>query len=210
MEDVNVIKEYSSSVADEFVETICVEEGRVWNLARHNERMNRTRRAFWGDDVSEIRLESWIHPEEYQDRTRCRVVYGEHIIKVEYFRYQMREVHSLKLVACDEADYQYKSSDRSQLNMLYEQRGKADDVLIVRNGLLTDTSIANVALFDGSEWYTPAYPLLKGTCRQLLLDEQKIRERDIAVTELECYTHIALFNAMIPFGKLVLETKFIK
>ena len=194
---------------NEFVETIRVEEGRAWNLVRHNERMNRTRRAFWGDNVDNLRLENWIHPEDYQERMRCRVVYGMNIVKVEYFRYQMRNVNSLKLVTCDEADYSYKYADRSLLNTLYEQRGEADDVLIVRNGLLTDTSIANVALFDGSDWYTPVCPLLKGTCRQQLLDERKVRERDIKVEDILKYSDIALFNAMIPFGELVFKTKFI-
>ena len=37
-----------------------------------------------------------------------------------------------------------------------------DEILITRNGLLTDTSIANIALFNGKEWHTPKHPLLKG------------------------------------------------
>ena len=49
------------------------------------------------------------------------------------------------MVDCDEADYRYKSADRSLLDRLFALRGAADDVLIVRRGLITDTSIANVA-----------------------------------------------------------------
>ena len=194
---------------NEFVETICLENGQAWNLQRHNERMNRTRRAFWGNAVRTLKLEDWIRPEAFDACTRCRVVYGENILKVEYFPYRMREVKSLKLVVCDEADYSYKHADRSLLDRLFAEREEADDVLIVRKGLLTDTSIANIALFDGLNWYTPEHPLLKGTRRQTLLDENLVIERDIKADDIHNYLKIRLFNAMIPFGKIEFTTETI-
>lgn len=71
----------------------------------------------------------------------------------------------------DTIDYRYKSTDRKELEALYALRGNQDDVLIVRNNLLTDTSIANVALEKEGVWYTPRTPLLKGTKRALLLEQ---------------------------------------
>ena len=79
------------------------------------------------------------------------------------------------------------------------------DVLIVRNNLLTDTSIANVALEKEGVWYTPRTPLLKGTKRALLLEQGVLTECDIPSDEISSYSHIALFNAMIDFQSLVLE-----
>lgn len=76
--------------------------------------------------------------------------------------------------------------------------------LIVRNGLLTDTSIANIALWNGLHWYTPAHPLLKGTHRARLLDEGILTERDIPVEEIKQYQKICLFNAMLHFGEMEL------
>ena len=200
----------SNEIQDEFVETIRVEQGRAWNLEYHNERMNRTRRAFWGNNVEELHLEDWLHPETYTERTRCRVVYGRNICQVEYFPYQMRLVRNLKLVTCDEAQYVYKSTDRSQLNSLYDLRGEADEILIVRNGRLTDTSIANIALYDGKQWCTPTFPLLKGTQRARLLHEGCIVEKDILVFDIGQYQKIRLFNAMIPFGIIELDTVMIE
>ena len=84
-------------------------------------------------------------------------------------------------------------------------RGNQDDVLIVRNNLLTDTSIANVALEKEGVWYTPRTPLLKGTKRALLLEQGVLTECDIPSDEISSYSHIALFNAMIDFQSLVLE-----
>ena len=86
----------------------------------------------------------------------------------------------------------------SELNKLYEKCQDADDILIVKKGYLTDTSIANIALFDG-EWKTPKYPLLKGTTRQRLLDNGKIHEDDIKVQDIGRFSKVALLNAMIDF-----------
>ena len=92
----------------------------------------------------------------------------------------MRPVHSLQLVYSDDIDYTYKSTDREALNRLFACRGERDDILIVRRGLLTDTSIANIALFDGKDWFTPKLPLLRGTCRTALIDNGIIKRKKIS------------------------------
>ncbi|MDQ1268165.1 MAG: 4-amino-4-deoxychorismate lyase, partial [Campylobacterota bacterium] len=82
---------------------------------------------------------------------------------------------------------------------LYAQRGECDDVLIVKNSLISDTTIANIAFFDSRRWVTPRAPLLKGTTRERLLRDGKIFEADIAINDLEKFSHVALMNAMIDF-----------
>ena len=72
------------------------------------------------------------------------------------------------------------------------------------NGLLTDTSIANIALWDGRQWHTPARPLLKGTRRAELLDNGILTEHDIPVEKIWTYRKIRLFNAMLHFGEIEL------
>ena len=91
-----------------------------------------------------------------------------------------------------------------QLDSLFTRRGEADDILIVRNGLLTDTSIANIALWDGRQWHTPTRPLLKGTRRAELLDNGILTEHDIPVEKIWTYRKIRLFNAMLHFGEIEL------
>ena len=73
-----------------------------------------------------------------------------------------------------------------------------------KDGYLTDTSIANIALYDGHTWFTPAHPLLRGTKRAELLNKQFIVEKDIAQVHLNDYSHIMLFNAMIDWERIVL------
>lgn len=191
-----------------FIETIRIEEGKAWNLSCHNARMNATRRHFFGE-VPALELSNYIHTEEKR-RTRCRVTYAKDILCVEYFPYRMRPVQNLKLIQADHVDYTYKYADRSALDALFLQRGIADDVLISRNGLLTDTTIANIALWNGKEWHTPSSPLLKGTKRSELIHQGILVEKDIKVSELGAYQRICLFNAMLHFGEVELSIEHIK
>ena len=174
------------------METIRIEKGRIHNLPYHNARMNRTRRELFGAR-EEIDLAGYIHPGPHQERTKCRVEYTREVLKVEYVPYRMRPVHSLRLVTCDEIDYSYKSTDRQCLNDLFAQRAGHDDILIIRDGLLTDTSICNVALWNGASWITPARPLLCGTMRAYLLDKGLVQAGDIPVEDLPTLRHLGSY-----------------
>ncbi len=130
---------------------------------------------------------------------KCRIVYDKNILDVSYSLYKKREIKSLRLVYNDNIEYSQKSASREELNKLFSLRQDADDVLIVKNKLISDTTIANVAFLKNGIWFTPSKPLLNGTTRQRLLDEKKIQEADIRVDDLKLYTKIALLNAMIDF-----------
>jgi 4-amino-4-deoxychorismate lyase len=126
---------------------------------------------------------------------------------VTYHEYKKREISSLKLVYCDDISYRFKSTCRDRLSELYALRDECDDVLIVKNSLITDTSIANIAFFDSIRWVTPASPLLKGTTREKLLREGKIFEENIHVDDLERFSKVALMNAMIDFDIITKNAK---
>lgn len=150
-----------------------------------------------------LRLEQCICAAGYHDRTRCRIVYDREILQVDYIPYRLRPVASLRLVeVSSDADYHLKYADRSVLNAWFERRDGADDILAVRDGLITDTSIANIALWDGVQWHTPRHPLLRGTHRQFLIDSGAMVEREIKADELSWYAKVRLFNAMIHFGEI--------
>ncbi len=187
-----------------FIETIRIENGRIYNLPYHNRRMNETRRDVLHQTGS-LDLDECIRPGNYRERTKCRVEYDKDILKVESAAYHIRPVSSLRLVTGDEAAYRYKSTDRSVLNRLFALREAEDDVLIVRGGLLTDTSICNLALWNGQQWVTPSVPLLAGTKRASLLDQGKNVTGDIRPEDLPGYSRIRLFNAMIEFGEIDLS-----
>lgn len=187
----------------QFIETIQINNGCICNLNYHTERFNNTRKAFW-NDCAKIDLADFIHNYPSSGKIKCRIVYAQDIEEITYSSYVLREVNSLKLITNDEIDYQYKTVDRNLINMLFQQKEDADDIVIVRNGYLTDTSIANIALYDGMHWYTPSHPLLKGTKREELLRKGVLIEREIHVSELLSYSKICIFNAMINFGDICL------
>lgn len=136
------------------------------------------------------------------DFYKARVVYGEQGVEtVEYAPYSMRNINSLQVVEDDTITYDYKSTDRSRLNALFEKKGSSDDIIIVKHGLLTDTSFTNLAIYDGKQWLTPKHPLLPGTKRAALLDKAIIREADITLENLRKADRVSLFNAMIEFGE---------
>ena len=190
-----------------FIETICINDGVIENLSAHNERMNNTIRVHYGSSAMPVSLEDFITAEGCKGRTRCRVEYTSAVEKVEYFPYSIREVKSLQLVNDDMAEYSFKYADRSVLDRNFSLRDNADDVVIVRSGMLTDTSIANIALYKEGKWFTPKYPLSKGTRRARLLTEGIIEEDIIMADSLHKYEKIRLFNAMISFGEVEMDIK---
>ena len=80
------------------------------------------------------------------------------------------------------------------------RKGNCDDVLLVQRGHVTDTSYANVALFDGSNWYTPAWPLLRGTRREKLIENGTLKASVIRERDLHNFQTLRLVNAMLPWG----------
>jgi 4-amino-4-deoxychorismate lyase len=93
-------------------------------------------------------------------------------------------------------DYRFKYTNRERLNLLFEQRGNCDDILIVKNGFITDSFIANVVFFDGRKWWTPDTPLLPGTQRARLIHEKKISVCPVTPDDLPKYEKAGLINAM--------------
>ncbi|NTW25283.1 MAG: hypothetical protein HGA37_11315 [Lentimicrobium sp.] len=178
-------------------ESVSIRNGIAENLPWHQERIENSFRVLF-DKGAEFRLADIIRiPLEYRHgHFRCRVDYDQGSIEVNFTPYEFKEIRSLQLVVDNQLDYSHKYSDRHLLDMLYQARNGCDDVLIVKNGLITDTSFANIVLWDGHRWVTPDQPLLPGTCRARLLDNGLISEAVITDKELSRYKEVKLINAM--------------
>ena len=183
-----------------FFETIALVDGKPRHLDYHNRRYHRTMELNFGADPQFDLSDCMPAPESVGwPLARCRVDYGERIKSVACFEYAPRRLKRFKLVIADEADYSFKSADRKQLDDLYAERGKADEIIIVRDGKLTDTSIANIALLIKGSWLTPAAPLLQGTTRERLLEEKLLVRADITPDDLAKCQGFAVCNAMVGF-----------
>jgi len=178
------------------LETIKCDEGKVFNLAYHQARCDTSRKTLLKTSTS-LDLSSVINPPP-KGLYRCRVVYAVNIISIEYLPYIAKQVHTLKIVTSN-LNYAFKYANRDSLNILSNQHSDYDDILIEKNGLITDTSIANIAFYAEGQWFTPKVPILKGTMREKLLHEKFLTEKDIRREDINQYTQVALMNAMIGF-----------
>ncbi len=191
-------KDMTGPEAMTFSEAIKVRDGVFYNLAGHQARASRTARHFFGHDIALDLMPEIIPSALRTGLVKCRVVYGGHGIEsVEFTPYTFRTIRTVAIIHDDTIDYTYKSTDRSRLNALLAASG-CDEIIIVKNGLVTDTSAANIVLEDASgALFTPSTPLLAGTKREHLLREGVISEREIRQADLQTAARIRLINAMI-------------
>ncbi len=176
----------------QYFETIKCNDFEIFNLEYHEKRVAKT-------VAMNLNLSEYIYAPSNK-LLRCKFIYDENgVIDIDYFPYDKREVKKFKIVFDDKIEYSKKYLNREYLDNLFEKRDGADEIIIVKNGLVTDTSIANIAIFDGNIWISPKTPLLKGTTRARLLEKKEIFEKDITLEMLKSSKKIALMNAMIDF-----------
>ena len=182
----------------DFIETIKALDGKAFHIEYHQKRYESVLNSF--GIINKKSLEEFIKPPK-EGLYRCRLKYSlsNENIEVTYHKYEKRNVETLKIVYDNNIEYSKKYSNRDDLDRLYALKDGCDDILIVKNNLVTDTSIANIAFYDNNIWKTPKKPLLKGTTRDRLIDEGKIVEADIGVENLNNFSKVALLNAMIDF-----------
>jgi 4-amino-4-deoxychorismate lyase len=184
----------------QLLETIKIKRNQLQQLIYHNHRVNYSRSALFqfGDtwDLKEIIKLPVLNPEITY---RCRFLYSTVVEQVEFIPYAPRIIQKLFLVCADELAYNFKFANRSALENLKEKHATENnsDILIVKNGLVTDVSYANIAFYDGTRWYTPDSPLLKGTKRALYLERGILTEKKITPADLPKYQKARLINAMI-------------
>jgi 4-amino-4-deoxychorismate lyase len=173
-------------------------------LPYHIRRMQRSQLHFWNifsnQNLQKIILDTFTSQNTTSllatEIVRCRVLYDMKIQQIEFFPYEVQILDSLELIEATDLNYALKFANRDELNSL-KNNSEASDVLIVKNGLITDISYANVAFFNGNQWLTPKTPLLKGTKRQQFIEQGKIIETDIKITDLQHFNAIKTFNAMM-------------
>lgn len=186
----------------QLVESVRIEKRKFRLIEFHNQRLNRAMQHLFGAK-EKIQLEEiiTIPPDLTDGRYKCRVTFSPEAINVNILAYVQREIKTLKVVHDDEIEYSFKSEDRQQLDAAYEKRVGCDDIIIIKNGFVTDSWAANILLFDGSDWFTPDTPLLEGVQREYLLSQKRIKTKRVMVTDLPSFQKIRLVNAMIDFER---------
>jgi 4-amino-4-deoxychorismate lyase len=186
-----------------FIEAIKCKNGQLYNTEYHTARFNLTMKENYSNN-SHVDLDKLIKiPAKCNEGLfKCRIIYSDQIHNIEFLPYQPQKINSLKLVEDNGIEYSYKFADRKRLNELFEKRGSADDILIVKNGCITDSYFANSVFSDGQKWWTPDTPLLPGTKRASLIDAKRIFVTRIALHDLKKFKYVGLINAMLDLDNM--------
>ena len=179
------------------VETIKVLNGKIYNLQYHQKRLEFSFDEYFNKKPVFLLQNVITIPENFSEGlVKLRFLYNKNDFNLDFSNYTQPRINTLKVIEDNEITYSLKFTDRSQINRLLNQKGVCDDILIVKNDFITDTSIANIVFYEDKEWVTPARPLLKGTCRDKLLKDGKIREETIKLNDLYKFKYFGLINAM--------------
>ncbi len=181
-------------------ETIYLENGVIRNIDYHQRRIEKSGLELFGmKPLLDLNLQIFGSLRNEKGKFRIRISYNDKSYHFQVFEYFGRDIRSLKLVYNNNIEYPHKFEDRSQLEELTKQKEECDDILIVKNGFITDTSFSNIVFCDGQDWFTPNTPLLQGTARAYLLDNGIIKEKTIQPHNLSQYQSFKLINAIRHF-----------
>ena len=182
----------------QFIETISIKNKEMQNSWYHQQRINKTLLHFQANFC--LDLSTIIIPIELDESLyKCRISYNLSTIeKIEYKKYIPKIINSVELIENNDIDYPFKYANREVfLNLL--KKSTADEIIIIKNNLITDSSYSNLCFYDSNQWVTPATPLLKGIMRNILLDQNKIKEALIRPNDLKKYSTFKLINALNEF-----------
>jgi 4-amino-4-deoxychorismate lyase len=182
-----------------FIETIKLLDGQLYNLSYHQQRVDTTIQSF---NLDRFKLESELQLLNFPDKGlfKLRIIYGNIAPIYEITPYIFRTIQTLKLVDGNDIDYQFKHENRDDLHNLYQQKQNADDIIILKQGFVTDSYFANLVFKKGNNWFTPEHPLLKGTQRSCLIDKGIVKPILIRVNDLGKFEKVKLINSMMGFN----------
>lgn len=188
------------------IESIKLLDGKFFNLRFHEQRMRKSLFVVSGVDQP-VQIERYLRDCTIPQSGlfKCRILYDARAGETTFSLYTPRTVKTLKIVEGGDIAYPLKYADRSSIERLFYQREHCDDVMIIRNGKVTDCSYSNVAFRKGNAWYTSDSPLLEGTQRAKLLEENKIQAREIQVRDIRSFDGVRIINAMLEFDSPEIE-----
>jgi len=185
-----------------FIESIKIEDQQMYLLDLHQRRVDETF-AHFGKEGSINLAKIYKSLEHDGDGLfKLKISYDlDKNFRTQIIPYAISEIDSFRLVENNSYDYSFKFEDRAPLEVMLRQ-AKTDEIIIVKNNHITDTSFSNILFKKGKDWFTPTTCLLNGVQRQHLLKTKKIKSAEITVQNLSEYSHFQLINAMNDFDDM--------
>jgi 4-amino-4-deoxychorismate lyase len=178
-----------------FLESVKALGGEYHNLGLHQARINRASRAYGleGFVLADILPKP---PPKGLFKLRLLWPFPPGGARFEFVPYQFPKLDALRLIEHPGASYPHKYIDRRALSALKAVCG-ASDFILTQNGLVTDSSVANLVFQNGDGLFTPDSFLLPGVKRAALLRRGAVRERRITAQDISSYDKVFFINAMI-------------
>lgn len=186
----------------QFIESIKIEDQEIFLLEYHQKRVNETFRQF-GKETS-IDLEKIFKNLQHDEDGlyKLRIVYDlDRKFTTQLIPYAIAEIDDFQLVENNNIDYSFKYENRKEFAIMKEE-ARSEEIIIVKNNRVTDTSFSNLLFLKGKEWYTPNTYLLNGVQRQYLLKNKKIKEAEITLQNLKEFSHFQIINALNDFDDM--------
>lgn len=186
----------------QFIESIKVEDQELFLLEFHQKRVNETF-AHFGKEGSIDLAKIFKNLEHDEDGLyKMRLIYDlDKRFRTQMIPYAIPEIQDFQLVKNNSYDYSFKFEDRKELEKM-KMKSKAEEIIIVKNNHITDTSFSNILFQKGKDWFTPTTYLLNGVQRQNLLKKKKIKEAEITMQNIKEYSHFQLINALNDFDDM--------
>ena len=186
----------------EFIETLFIKNGKIQNLKYHLKRIERTAEYFKFQVPSSEFQNLNEKLKVKSEKLRCRITYNQWGIKnIEFFPIKKRKFKTFKIIEID-FNYPFKYKNRSFFTFHSSLYTSYDEFILIKNNLITDTTISNLAFYTGKEWLTPKYPLLKGTKREELIEKGFLKEANIHKYDLKYFKKMAMINAIVGFMEI--------
>ena len=185
-----------------FIESIKIEDQKAFLLDLHQKRVNQTF-AHFGKEGSIDLAKIFKNLEHDEDGLyKLRIVYDlDKKFTTQLIPYAIPEIENFQLVENNSYDYSFKFEDRKEFERM-KTKAKTEEIIVVKNNHITDTSYSNILFLKGKEWFTPSTYLLNGVMRQHLLHEKKIKETEITLQNIKEFSHFQLINAMNDFDDM--------
>ena len=186
----------------QFIESIKIEDQKIFLAELHQKRVNDTFSHFGKEgsiDVAKIFKNLDI---DENGLYKLRIIYDlNKNFRTQLIPYAISEIDDFQLVENNNYDYSFKFEDRKEFEKM-KMKAKTEEIIVVKNNHITDTSFSNLLFLKGKNWFTPTTFLLNGVQRQHLLKTKKIKETEITLNNIKEFSHFQIINSLNDFDDM--------
>ena len=181
-------------------ESIRVDNGQIPLLNFHQERVDLSYSTVF-KKVNTYNLQECIEPFLKKEGTqKCRFIYDDKKYRIEIIDYHLIEPKRIGWLKIDpNFTYPFKYYDRSFFTRIKDSYSGFNEILLVKNDMITDSTYCNLIVYAKDNWIIPQTCLLNGVERTRIISEYNFAIEPITIDEFLSAKEYKLINAMRPF-----------